>query len=63
MIRRATPSEGNVILVGEEQGQIVSTCYLNLIPNLTGSKKPSTLRFYEGAGLKAKEKTGFHTRL
>lgn len=107
---KITQGEGNVILVGEDQGQIVSTCYLNLIPNLTrsmrpyalienvvthpdhrekghgtaviqaamqvardhgcykvmlltGSKRPSTLRFYEGAGLKAKEKTAFHTRL
>ncbi|MBT4100862.1 MAG: GNAT family N-acetyltransferase [Gemmatimonadetes bacterium] len=103
-------AEGNVILVGEDQGHVVSTCYLNLIPNLTrsmrpyalienvvthpdhrrkghgtavlqaamqvardhgcykvmlltGSKRPSTLKFYESAGLKANEKTGFHTRL
>jgi GNAT superfamily N-acetyltransferase len=103
-------AEGNVILVREDQGRVVSTCYLNLIPNLTrsmrpyalienvvthpdhrrkgygtallqaamqtardhgcyklmlltGSKRPSTLRFYESAGLKANEKTGFHTRL
>ncbi len=103
-------TEGNVILVCEDGGRVVSTCYLNLIPNLTramrpyalienvvthpderrkghgtavlqaamqtareygcykvmlltGSKRPSTLRFYESAGLKANEKTGFHTRL
>lgn len=103
-------SDHNAVFVREVQGQIVSTCYLNVIPNLTrglrpyalienvvthpdyrtqghgtavlqaamqeardrgcykvmlmtGSKRESTLRFYESAGFKANEKTGFHTRL
>ncbi|NKB68574.1 MAG: GNAT family N-acetyltransferase [Candidatus Latescibacteria bacterium] len=100
----------NMLFVYEIDDEIVSTCYLNILPNLTrnlrpyavienvvtnpdhrgkgyatallreamdtardqgcykvmlltGSKRESTLRFYEKAGLKIGEKTAFHTRL
>ena len=36
-------------------------CYKVML--LTGSKRESTLRFYEKAGLHAGQKTAFHTRL
>ncbi len=101
--------EPNRLLIVEIDGEVVSTCYLNLIPNLTrnlrpyaiienvvtnsahrnkgyatavlqaamamaedagcykvmlqtGSKRESTLRFYEKAGLDPGKKTAFVTR-
>ncbi len=52
---------GTAVLQAAMQAARDHGCYKVML--LTGSKRPSTLRFYESVGFNANEKAGFHTRL